>query len=491
MIFFLIVSAIYFLLHCYLYLRIGLAFESRWWRLPFAIFLLLMVFAFIFRHSLELGPVSDLVLRISAYWVGAVFLFIFFLSLMDLIRYAWFLIFRRKSLKNNYANFKSNFFSTGFFKSLKLYFWNRQKDIIPNMAMEKDSASVLSDKAVPTSVRRGFFINPKDFLPFIAFSLGEHFKSRRIIVFSLLVTAFLVPYSIWEAQDLKLFTTELETDKLPKGMDSLRLAIVADVHINPFLSEKNIHKMVKMVNEQDADIFFSVGDLLSGDQAFRLDYLDILKNIKSKFGKFAVMGNHEYYDDWDKAIAYHEAAGLTLLRGEEVDLAGVKIVGLDDRWARRRGLKIKDAEDYLPTVKAEDKYLICLNHRPEILEGSLGYFDLQISGHTHGGQIFPLGLLYELFKLSPPKHMVRVDGEYFQKSGAAYYPDAEERHLAGKSFGQNIKAWNERTPDEKRSPAYIFTSVGVGCTTPPMRFLTPPEVVIIDIVSSKKTEENF
>jgi len=168
---------------------------------------------------------------------------------------------------------------------------------------------------------------------------------------------------------------------------------------------------------------------------------DKINDVRTPYGKYAVTGNHEFHAGIGRSLAFAEEAGFTVLRGEKLEIPGLIIMaGVDDVRANRFGGHGKTSEKQLLSDLPENQFTILLKHRPLVESGSEGLFDLQLSGHTHGGQIFPFSLLIKLL-----------------------YPI--DKGLL-----------------PLRDGVFLYVNRGSGTWGPPMRFLVPPEVTIIDLV---------
>lgn len=150
------------------------------------------------------------------------------------------------------------------------------------------------------------------------------------------------------------------------------------------------------------------------------------------------MGNHELYSGEANSIDFHRKAGLKLLRGEAAEAGGIIVAGIDDEVFSGRSDR-EPAGQLLNRYKNDPRFVLLLKHRPDQAPGSDGLYDLQLSGHTHGGQFFP-GHLF-----------VKLAHEYLY----GFYQPSER--------------------------SAIFVSRGAGFWGLPMRFLAPPEVVLIEI----------
>jgi hypothetical protein len=169
---------------------------------------------------------------------------------------------------------------------------------------------------------------------------------------------------------------------------------------------------------------------------------EFLQEIQPRYGKFAVTGNHEYYAGLSQPLDFTQRAGFTVLRGEVQTLPiGIHIAGVDDPIGNRYGLNKNITEKELLSNPDREGFTILLKHRPVVDQDAAGLFDLQLSGHVHKGQIFPFNLLTYI-----------------------HYPVRA---------GHNSLA----------SGSSIYVSRGTGTWGPPVRFLAPPEVTVIDLIN--------
>lgn len=275
----------------------------------------------------------------------------------------------------------------------------------------------------------------------------EAISSRYTCIIVLLVSVCASIYSCFEAGRIHNEHVVISTPKLPSSISRIRIVQVSDVHIGLLLREQRLERIIEQIKQTKPDILVSTGDLIDGklnrDDAMSglLPLAAMLATISTPSGKFAVTGNHEVYAGLPQAQAFSRAAGLTMLRNESVQLAnGIDITGIDDSAVNPSLLAAPVSETALLSSVARDQFSILLKHRPDILPQSDGQFDLQLSGHVHGGQIFPFNFLVKL------KHPVPC-GISTTKAGSQ-----------------------------------IYVSRGTGTWGPPMRLFAPPEITIIDIV---------
>ena len=247
-------------------------------------------------------------------------------------------------------------------------------------------------------------------------------------------------YGYFEAQDIRIERVVIETAKLPAGIDRLVIAQISDVHLGLINRCKRLGQMLRAVKDANPDLFVVTGDLVDAQINHLPGLADMLHEIKATYGKYAIMGNHEYYAGPDKSRAFIQESGLTLLRDEVVNAGPITIVGADDRTAIQLHVGHPSSEKKLLSGLPKDRFILFLKHQPRIDPNTIGLFDLQLSGHTHKGQIFPFTLLT---RLSFPLNA----GNYDLGKGSL-----------------------------------LHVSRGTGTWGPPIRFLAPPEVTVIELV---------
>src|SRR4030065_1370448 len=122
---------------------------------------------------------------------------------------------------------------------------------------------------------------------------------------------------------------------------------------------------------------------------------ELFAAIPTKYGKFAILGNHEYYAGLKRSIEFTEAAGFKLLRDDYTQVAGITIFGEDDITGRKPGETKKSEAFQKALAEKREGFVLLLKHQPYV--DKKAEFSLQLSGHTHGGQLFPFGLVIRLF----------------------------------------------------------------------------------------------
>jgi len=199
-------------------------------------------------------------------------------------------------------------------------------------------------------------------------------------------------------------------------------------------------KIAKIVAEFRPDIVVNTGDFLDRGIREPEKIVKIFRDLEAPLGKYAVYGNHEYYVGRDRSKKFVEAAGFMMLKNRIWPVTNYfSVIGFDDRTAERFGISSKYDEASLLKTISKEKFSLVLKHQPLFDKESVGHFDLQLSGHTHAGQIFPFTLFVKL--------------AYHYLKG--YY-----------SIGKG---------------SFIHVNRGTGTWGPPIRLFAPPEVTLIQV----------
>ncbi|HEY1135130.1 MAG TPA: metallophosphoesterase [Nocardioides sp.] len=246
-------------------------------------------------------------------------------------------------------------------------------------------------------------------------------------------------YGLAEASAVRTSEVEVAVPGLGAGLDGLRIALVTDLHVGPVRDEDFVASVVERVQDADVDMVVLGGDYSDGPERHVGRYLDPLGELDAPYGTVAVTGNHEFINgDADEVMARLEGLGVTALRNENVvverDGARLVVAGVHD--AVGQGDDAPDPDAALAGTTPEDAILY-VAHEPSQVVGDRG-IDVQMSGHTHGGQLWPFG------------YLVRLD----------------QPTLAGVDEVEGVQ---------------IVTSRGAGAWGPPVRVGAPPEVVVVTL----------
>lgn len=223
-------------------------------------------------------------------------------------------------------------------------------------------------------------------------------------IFLILVVLFFV-CGFYKAFHEKIVNYEINIDKKNTDLKELNVVMVSDIHLGKFIGCSRLENMVTKINELNADIVILAGDIIDGDiEPFKENNMaDIISNLKSKYGTFAVLGNHEFMSGKPTEVAnLYEEAGITVLRDDAITIDNqFCIIGREDLASEEYYQKSRQPLSNLISNVDTALPVIIVDHQPADLEEGVGTgADLQLSGHTHKGQVFPGNLItkkiYEL-----------------------------------------------------------------------------------------------
>lgn len=221
------------------------------------------------------------------------------------------------------------------------------------------------------------------------------------------------------------------------SLKNQKIVLISDIHLSNNSIKLYWEKTVEKINSLNPDIIVVAGDIVDRDIK-TVDtklYSTILKKLKSKYGVFAITGNHEHYGNLEENIRFIESCGMKVLKDRLIEVNGIIIVGRDDR----HNFKRKEVKDIL-NGKGGDKFLIIADHSPlSFGESRKIGADIQVSGHTHNGQFFPWNII--------TNYIFELDAGIMKKGESA-----------------------------------LIVSSGIGGWGPPIRNFSRPEIVEIDII---------
>ena len=234
----------------------------------------------------------------------------------------------------------------------------------------------------------------------------------------------------------------LHVGKAAGGADSLRLVLASDIHLGTIVGRKRLDGIANTIENLHPDLVLFPGDLVDEDLApvIKENLGETLRSIKAPMGVFGITGNHEYIGGAEEAVAYLEEHGVRMLRDTCVVLdGGITLCGREDRSITQFAGKNRKPLEVLMKDVDRNRPVIMMDHQPFDLDSvARAGVDLQISGHTHHGQIWPLnyitGMVYE------------QSWGYLQKRDTHFY-----------------------------------VSSGVGTWGPPMRLGNRPEIVVLTL----------
>ncbi len=234
----------------------------------------------------------------------------------------------------------------------------------------------------------------------------------------------------------------ISIDKKAGDLKSLKIAVASDIHMGTIIARRSVEKIVKRINSIGADIVLLPGDVVDEDigPVIKRNLGEFLRNIRSKYGVYAVTGNHEYIGGAEAACKYLEEHGIVELRDRYVKIAdSFYVVGREDRASKGFAGILRKPLPVLMEGIDKNLPVILMDHQPVHLEeAERSGVDLQLSGHTHHGQLWPFNFI--------TKKIYEVSMGY-----------------------------------KKKGNTHIYVSCGVGTWGPPLRTGNRPEILEINI----------
>ncbi|QPP06905.1 metallophosphoesterase [Streptomyces bathyalis] len=200
-------------------------------------------------------------------------------------------------------------------------------------------------------------------------------------------------YNLLNGPTLKRVTVPLA--KLPRAAHGYRIAVVSDIHLGTVLGRSHAERVVRTINSAQPDLVAIVGDLVDGTVEDLGPAAAPLRQLRSRNGSFFVTGNHEYFGDAGAWVDHLRELGVRPLENARVEMPGFDLAGVNDV----RGEDSGEGPDFEKALGDRDRARasVLLAHQPVQIHESVEYgVDLQLSGHTHGGQIFPFHLVVAL-----------------------------------------------------------------------------------------------
>ncbi|HCL00327.1 MAG TPA: metallophosphoesterase [Candidatus Marinimicrobia bacterium] len=189
----------------------------------------------------------------------------------------------------------------------------------------------------------------------------------------------------------------IQINKKVVGSPKVTIALISDIHLGALVGPKQLRKMITLINEINPDLVLFAGDVVDEDLGLVI-YKDLgkcLQEIEAPLGVYSVTGNHEYIGGIDAAIHYLQDHGITVLRDSVTQLAnGIILIGREDRDCKQfNGFKRQPLKELVKDINPS-ALLILLDHQPiRLSEAVVNGIDLQLSGHTHHGQLWPFNII--------------------------------------------------------------------------------------------------
>ncbi|MEU0954674.1 metallophosphoesterase [Streptomyces niveus] len=230
--------------------------------------------------------------------------------------------------------------------------------------------------------------------------------------------------------------------RLDPAANGFRIALISDIHLNVLVGRDRTRQLVDLLNGTEPDLVALVGDLVEdADVADQGRAAEPLADLRATHGAFFVTGNHEFYSGAAQWVRFVQGLGLRTLRNERVALPGFDLAGVEDE----SGAEQDDGPDYEAALggRDRDRAVVLLAHQPAQVEEAARYgVDLQLSGHTHGGQLWPFN---HLMGLSEP-------------------------NVAGLS---------------RHGDTLLYVTRGTGFWGPPVRLGAEPDITVVELTSPR------
>lgn len=279
------------------------------------------------------------------------------------------------------------------------------------------------------------FVN--HFVPYFPkFITSDPIQSARVAAISVIsIVVVIVISGFVNAHIIRIRTYNINIPKNAGALKSLNIVIASDIHLSSIINNGRVRSIVRKINSLSPDLVLLPGDILDGDlnPVIHQNLGEELRRIKAPLGVYAVTGNHEYIGGVERACRYITEHGIRLLRDSTAFVdSSFYIVGREDRSAHKR----KSLAELMENV--DRRYpVILMDHQPfHLEEAEENGVDLQLSGHTHYGQMWPFNYITKMVYEMAYGYMVR-------------------------------------------GSTHIYVSSGVGTWGPPIRIVADPEIVNI------------
>jgi predicted MPP superfamily phosphohydrolase len=278
------------------------------------------------------------------------------------------------------------------------------------------------------------------FLPLAWYQHAEETKGTIATVISIIIIVSMFA-GFLNAKNIHIKQLTVALDKTKTGTTPLRIAAISDMHMGTIIGRQMVAQMVKKINSIHPDLVLMVGDQVDGQPrpAMEMNLGEILETIESKYGVYAITGNHEYIGNAETSCAYLEAHGIRMIRDTVVEVAGIYLVGREDRAAKQFANIERKSLAKLVAPLDKSKPIILMDHTPfHLEEAEQNGIDLQLSGHTHHAQIWPWSFI--------TKRVYEVSWGY-----------------------------------KKKGTTHVYVSCGAGTWGPPIRIGNTPEIMDITL----------
>ncbi|MDW6062034.1 metallophosphoesterase [Streptomyces sp. FXJ1.4098] len=268
------------------------------------------------------------------------------------------------------------------------------------------------------------------------------FVARTVAVGAAAVAAGTVgygTYTVLRGPRLKRVTVPLA--KLPRQAHGFRIAVVSDIHLGPILGRAHTRRIVETINRTSPDLIAVVGDLVDGSVEDLGPAAEPLRELRARHGSYFVTGNHEYFSGAAQWVDHVRELGLRPLENQRTELGGFDLAGVNDVAGEDEG----QGPDFKAALGDRDPARACvlLAHQPVVIHDAVDHgVDLQLSGHTHGGQMWPGNYVAELANPTA--------------AGLERYGDTQ-----------------------------LYVTRGAGAWGPPVRVGAPPDITVVELAATR------
>ncbi len=319
--------------------------------------------------------------------------------------------------------------STGFLPWLKVGFWVVVWSYILGRVIERFHISYFTDALTWTgsfwlAAMLYFFLLvlvidlvrlSDHFIGFLPQAVYTWKFKTGLLVTSIVVIFLTIVAGHINAINPKIRKLTIELDKSANGLKELKIALATDIHMGTVIGPRRMNILVNKMGELKPDIILFAGDVVDEDlePVIRHNLGEVLTRLKAPMGVYAITGNHEYIGGVSKAVAYLEAHNIIFLRDTTVKIADAfYLAGREDRSKNSSGRRKEISE----MLQGTDPSLpiIMMDHQPfELNKVEAAGVDVQFSGHTHHGQLWPLNYITQA--------MFEVSMGYLKKGNSHFY----------------------------------------------------------------------
>jgi uncharacterized protein len=262
------------------------------------------------------------------------------------------------------------------------------------------------------------------FVPFLPRTVTGHPGRTGIALFVVIAagTALTVIWGAWNAARPHLVDLEVHLPRRAGAVERMTAVHVSDIHLGTLLGSARLRKVVEKINGLGPDVVFMTGDIvdesISARQRERLSA--VMGTLRTGHGPYVVPGNHETYAGLDRILPCYRSCGLTVLQDQAIRVADAfTLIGRRDPSSLKKGEGRLGIRDILERERFDDSLpLIVLDHQPaHLAEAEAAGVSLQLSGHTHAGQIFPLDLVNRLAWELNWGYLKKGETQYYVTSG--------------------------------------------------------------------------